>query len=134
MKRFHKISLGIIVLLIITLNACDTNIDPPDQDDVRTKYVATWTCKEEGGPTYSVSVSLDPGNSTQVLMGNFHMLGSGEKAYAIATTNNVTIPSQQVAGNTISGSGTLVNANRIEMNYSVDDLSGVDNVVATFTK
>jgi hypothetical protein len=133
MKTTIKILSALFVLSMLVFAACE---DPngPDEGDVREKYVATWTCTEQGGMTYPVTISLDANNSSQVLIANFHYLGNTEKAYAIATTNNLTLPTQDVCGNTINGSGTLVTASKITLKYYVDNQTTIDTVDATYTK
>jgi hypothetical protein len=135
MKKSLKIFLSACIIALFGLSACDPTVTGPDNtDDVRTKYVAAWSCVETGGMTYPVTISLDQTNSTQILIGNFHFLGANEKAKAIATTNNITIPSQELCANTISGSGTLVNSNKITLLYYVNNHSTIDTVHATYTK
>jgi len=126
--------LGVILILgLLSLAACETTDINPDED-VRAPYLGTWSCSETSGMTYNVTVTLDQNNSTQILIGNFHLLGASEKAYAIATTNNLTLPSQVISGFTINGSGNLINNNLITMKYYVNDNADVDTVNATYTK
>jgi hypothetical protein len=135
MTRSTKILIFIGIIALFGLNSCDPNADNPNTDeDVRAKFVATWTCVEAGGMSYPVTITLDPSNSTQVLIGNFHFLGANEKAKAIATSNSLTIGSQELCSNTIHGSGILVNANKITLLYYVDNHSSIDTVNATYTK
>jgi hypothetical protein len=135
MKKRLKIFFFIGILAIAGLSGCDPNVDGPDNtDDVRTKYVASWTCSETGGMSYPVTITLDPANSTQVLLGNFHFFGASYQARAIATSNNLTLSSQELCGNTINGSGTLVNANKITMLYYVNNHATIDTINATYTK
>ena len=134
MKKSFKLLPLAVFLALLSLNACDPNADNPDNTDVRAQYVATWTCAEQGGMTYPVIITLDSSNSTQILMDNFHYLGAGHKAMAIATTNNLTLPSQELCANTINGSGTLVNANKITLLYYVNNHSTIDTINATYTK
>jgi hypothetical protein len=134
MKTINKITAAAFTLALMTFVACE-DPDVPDEGDVREKYVASWTCTEVGGmPPYTVTISLDPSNSSQVLLGNFHYFGAGEHAKAIATANNLTIPSQELCANTISGSGTLTTTTKITMKYYVNNHSTIDTVNATYTK
>lgn len=133
MKTLIKFASAALVLAMLSLVACEVT-DDPDGTDVRDKYVSTWTCTESGGLSYPVTITLDESNSTQILIANFHYLGAAEKAYAIATTNNITIPSQELCANTISGSGTLDNPNKITLKYYVNNHSTIDTVNATYTK
>ncbi len=134
MKNLVKYIAFFLVIGMFTLYSCDPNdtIDP-DQD-VRAAYLGTWLCTETSGMSYSVTVTLDQANSTQILIGNFHLYGASEKVYAIATANNLTLPSQVICGNTVNGSGNLVNESMFTMKYYVNDLTTIDTVNATYTK
>lgn len=133
MKKLLPLITAALLLFATGLASCD---DPavPDDTDPRANYTFTWTCAEEGGLTYPVTITEDPSNSSRVLMANFHYFGNSEKAYAIATSNNLTLPSQELCNNTISGSGTLVNANKITLKYYVNNHSTIDTVNAVYTK
>lgn len=133
MKKSFIFPLVALILTIICFASCETTV-PDDNQNVREQYVAPWNCTEQSGMSYPVTITLDANNSTQVLIGNFHYLGTNEKAYAIATTNNLTIPSQEICSNTINGGGTLNNANKITMKYYVNNHSTIDTVNATYTK
>ncbi|MEI6124408.1 MAG: hypothetical protein WCQ95_12360 [Bacteroidota bacterium] len=122
-----------VVISILGLYSCEkTTNDPPT--DVRDQYVGSWSCSESPLINYPVVIRLDSNNSTQILISNFHLLGSNAKAYAIATINNLTLPSQVISGNTFNGSGTLVNANKFTLKYYVNNLTDIDTVNATYTK
>ncbi|HOY32973.1 MAG TPA: hypothetical protein PKW80_13930 [Bacteroidales bacterium] len=134
MKNPIKYIVFILIIGLSTLYSCDPedNINP--DDDVRAPYLGTWLCTELSGMTYNVTVTLDQANSTQILIGNFHFYGANEKVYAIATTNNLTLPSQNICGNTVYGSGTLINDSKFTMKYYVNDMADIDTVNATYTK
>jgi hypothetical protein len=134
MKKSAKFIMAVALISLVALDSCNKSDNPPDNTDVRTKFVADWSCVEQGGMTYPVSISLDSNNSSQVLIGNFHFFGSGIKATAIATSNALTIPTQEICSNTVHGSGTLVNSNKINMLYYVNNHSTIDTVSATYTK
>ncbi len=133
MKSLIRFIFPAFLLGLLFLAACE-DPDGPDDGDVRAKYTFTWTCSESGGMNYPVTITEDPSNTTQVLIANFHYLGNSEKAYAIATSNNLTIPSQDVCGNTVNGSGTLVNANKITLRYYVNNHVDIDTVDASYTR
>lgn len=133
MKSLVKYIAILLTLCIFTLISCDKTNNNPDED-VRSSYLGTWTCTETSGMNYSVTVTLDQSNSTQVLIGNFHFFGAAEKVYAIATANNLTLPSQTICSNTVHGSGSLINANKFTMKYYVNDQADIDTVNATYTK
>jgi hypothetical protein len=134
MKKLSKLLIAAALLSLVGLSSCDNSVNPPNETDVRAKYVASWSCVEAGGMTYPVTITLDPNNSTQVLIGNFHFFGSSVNAAAIATSNALTLASQEICSNTIHGSGTLVNSNKINMKYYVNNHTTIDTITATYTK
>lgn len=134
MKNLVKYIAVVLIASLVTLSACDPNDTIEPDQDVRASYLGSWLCSELSGMSYNVTVTLDQTNSAQVLIGNFHFYGAAEKVYAIATINNLTLPSQTICGNTVNGSGTLVNANKFTMKYYVNDQADIDTVNATYTK
>jgi len=132
MKKSAKIILGFLLIGFMGLSSCEeTNTDP--DTDPRAQYLGSWSCTEPS-MVYSVSISLDPANSTQILISNFHYFGANEKAYAIATQNNLTLPTQSILNNTIYGSGELVNNNKVTLKYYVNNQTDIDTINAVYTK
>lgn len=134
MKSLLKYTAFFLIIGLFALSSCDPNESIDPDQDVRAPYLGTWVCTELSGMTYSVTVTLDQSNSTQILIGNFHFYGANEKVYAIATANNLTLPSQVICGNTVNGSGTLVNDSKFTLKYYVNDGADIDTVNATYTK
>lgn len=135
MKKFIYILSIILAGCTLTIVSCGP--DETDEDeDVRAPYIGSWTCTEAGviPLSYQVTISKDEVNSTRILIANFHYFGNTESAYAIATTNNITIPAQDICSNTVNGSGTLVNQNKISLNYYVNNHSTIDSVQADYVK
>jgi hypothetical protein len=120
-------------LCFIGLTSCDKTTNDPTADP-RAQYLGTWSCSESPTVNYHVIISLDSSNSSQILIYNFHMLGNNDKAYAIATQNNLTLPSQVILGNTIYGSGDLINNNKFTLKYYVNNQTDIDTINATYTK
>ncbi len=133
MKKSVNWILGLLLLGLWGLSSCEKTDDDPDTDP-RAQYLGTWTCSESPLVNYPVIVSLDSSNSSQILMHNFHLFGSGEHAYAIATQNNLTLPTQVILGNTIYGSGDLINNNKFTMKYYVNNQTDIDTINAVYTK
>ena len=133
-KKF-AVLLTAVSLLLIT--SCEL-MENPDDTDPRDNYLGTWTVNEVstlyGTNNYSAIIIYDPGNSTQVLIKNFYHFGMEIETYAIATTGTITIPEQTVCSHAVKGKGTLLNKNKIEWTYTVNDGADIDNVTATFTK
>lgn len=133
MSKRLKFFIVFTLLSLFIFSSCE-EIDDPNENDVRESYLGTWSCHEVSGLNYNVTVQLDPSNSAQILIYNFHFQGSNEKVYCIATANNLTLPSQTYCGNTVNGSGNLVNSNKFTMLYYVNDNADVETVEATYTK
>lgn len=113
----------------------------PDTGDVRDKYLGTWlfidyTPNGNLKSTFAVVITLDPSNSSQVLLSNFGAPGQGaDPAYGIATSGRITVPSQNTSTDWIvEGSGTLVNESTMSWSYSIT--AGGDKITyqATATK
>lgn len=132
MKKSVNIALGFLLMGILVLSSCEqTNTDP--DVDPRAQYLGSWSCAESG-VNYAVTISLDSSNSSQILIRNFHYFGANEKVYAIATLNNLTLPTQSILSNTIYGSGDLVNNNKITLKYYVNNQTDIDTINAVYTK
>jgi hypothetical protein len=132
MKKSIKIILGFLLISLMGLSSCEENNTVPETDP-RAQYLGSWTCTEPLG-TYPITINLDPSNSAQILINNFHLFGTNERAYAIATQNNLTLPTQSILNNTVYGSGILVNNNKITLKYYVNDQTDIDTINAIYSK
>jgi hypothetical protein len=132
MKSLLKYIAFLLIIGLFTLSACDPNENVDPDQDVRASYLGTWNCQEDFN--YDVTVQLDASNTAQILIYNFHMQGGAERVYCIATSNNLTLPSQNICGKTVNGTGNLVNNNRFTMRYYVNDQADLDTVNAVYTK
>jgi len=133
----------IIFSLSTTLYSCGPgpdNDDPQPIGDAREKFVEQWTCSEQsklnGASSFTVTISLNSSNSTQIYLTNFYQLGGSQKVYGIVTDNSVTLANQTVNGILVkSGNGTITsNNNQINWNYRMDDGADIDTCTAVFTK
>ena len=140
MKKSIKYVLGVFTIMSL-LTSCDPNDpnnNPQPIDDPRDNYVGSWLCNEHsnlnGNSSFSVTISLNPNNSTQIHLLNFYQL-SGQQVYGVVTSNSVTIPSQQITNFNVKGTGTISNNyTKIDWNYYVNDGSDIDTCTAVFTK
>jgi hypothetical protein len=117
--------------------ACQPDDNSPTPTDDRDKFIASWNCNEHSSitgnnPVFVVHINKGTA-SDAVLIENFYGLGFANKATAEITVNDIDIPTQVLAGNTIHGSGSLA-GNVITMHYTVDDGANTDTISATFTK
>lgn len=134
-KLVSKSLILIFTATVLFITSCQKDNNPTDTD-VRAKFTGSWYCVEKSGLSYTVDISLDPGNSSQILLANFHYQGTGEKAYATATSSSFTIPYQGMCNNAIhvNGTGNFINDNKLTLVYYVNNQTDVDTIQATYTK
>jgi len=138
MKKIFRATI-IVALLLSIFYACnpnDPNNNPQPTADPRDKFVGSWSCTEishlNGTSTFTVPISLNATNSSQILFGNFYQIG---QVYGVVAGNNVTVPSQSVSNCNIRGTGTITNNNtRINWNYNVNDGADTDTCTAVYNK
>jgi hypothetical protein len=130
-----------IILFILILSgfflipACVPD-DDPIEDDPREKYLGAWLCTESTSISYTVTISKDPSNSTQILMNNFHHLGVDEDVFALVAGKSLQIIQQTACQGSlqISGDAVMETDNRIRFQYYVNDFADIDTIQAVFTK
>lgn len=135
MKR--QLQFVAIVLMTAFFQSCvPEDTTTPDTGDIRDKYTGTWLVIENAkksslNVTYTVVISLDPSNSSQVLLSNFGNPGSGsDPAYGIPTTSRINVPVQSTSTDwVVEGSGTLANASTMSWTYSIT--AGGDKITYT---
>lgn len=125
------------MLSFISSCTLDEDLDPLD-GDIRDKYTGTWLFSESPASrntSYSVTISLDPSNSSQVLLKNIGNFGSSYSAYGIVTSSSITVPSQEIySGITIFATGTLTSADVMEWEYTITGGGDAEEYVATATR
>jgi len=103
----------------------------------RDSYVGTWSVSDQEVPitknNYTANVTLDPSNSSQIIINNFHQFGSGYNVSGVVSGKNLTIGTQQVAGTTVYGDGVLNNG-KLTITYFTDDGADINKYVAVYTK
>ena len=142
MKKVTKFILIIFVFIsfFISCNPDDTNDTPQPTEDPRDKFTGSWTCNENshlnGNSSFTVNITLNPNNSSQIYLANFYQTGTNQKIYGIVTNSSITIPDQAVGTfPSLKGSGTITNNNtKINCNYYVNDGSDIDTCTAVFSK
>jgi len=138
MKKIFRYTfiIGILLTLLYSCNSNDTNTT---SSDPRSNFTGNWTCVEashlNGNSSFTVTISLNPNNSSQILLANFYHLGTNQSVYGIVANTNVTVPQQTVNGIKVSGSGNLANNNtKINWNYFANDGADIDTCTAVYTK
>lgn len=128
--------LGILFFALFLVSCEETDgINPEDDRDA---FLGTWNVDETClRIPYQVTIIKDPSNSSQVIITNFWLIGTGEKApYAIVAGSHIEIPQQNIFNDektTVKGSGTL-NKKIIEWEYSVNDGADLYSCTATYEK
>lgn len=137
MNRSLKILFAFLMLSSFSACTLDEDLDPLD-GDLRDKYTGTWLFAESPASrntSYSVTISLDPSNSSQVLLKNIGNLGTSYSAYGIVTSSSITVPSQEIySGIIIHGTGTLISADVMEWEYDITGGGDIEYFVATATR
>ncbi len=127
MKRKPLMQLTLLMLMIFPLTSCvlDEDLDPYEMDP-RDKFTGSWRVTETSGYkstegiSYTITISYDPANSSQVLIRNFGNAGNAYSAFGIVTTGRITVPLQEIAsGFLISGSGSSSGNTGMSWNYTI---------------
>lgn len=131
MKGIRNIGSVILIGATLFLASCAKDDDTEATGDDRDKYTGTWTFNETsqvfGTSTYTVTVTKDNTSANQIIAKNFYHLGSNTNTFVVVDGNNMTIQSQLVSGNTLSGTGSYSNSN-LTFSFSADDGQTVDQV------
>ncbi len=121
MKRF----LGFI-LLALTVASCDPKALSSDSRDA---LEGSWTCKEQAGLAYQVTISKAPLEEDKIWMDNLYKLNS--KVDVTLAGSALSIPSQIISDYTLQGSGSVSSDKRkITLSFRADGTP----VEATMTK
>lgn len=138
-----KKQLALIILAFfvsLTLYNCNENDNNNDDDeDIRTAFLGQWSVNESCSKRiYTVNISLDPTNSSRVLIDNFADPGAGVggPAYGFVTINRITLdPSYPVGDDwTVSGSGILYGKDQMDWTYSLLISGNEQSCSAVYTK
>lgn len=140
MKANYKRILLITTCLLLTFVSCeDILVDDPFADPIE-KFLGTWKAHETKDPfdglwVYDVVITRNPQNSTEILISNFNLQGSRERARAMITGNMVIIPVQYICDNTIriEGSGSYRDG-EITLSYTTNDGADLKRFNATYFK
>lgn len=139
MKKIFSLALATAIFGTLFFASCSKEEEPepsPGTTDPRDKFNAVWFNSENsvdfGPSTYNVTIS-DSSNASYIMFG--FLYGYNKRIYATVGGNSFNIPGQLVSGNTVTGSGTLVNADQINMTYIVQTTgSHWDTVSCVLTK
>ena len=138
MLNASKLRLYFSLLITVLVVSCTDNNEPAPETDARDQYVGTWTCSEKSKvfntSTYSVVISKAVSDKENIIIKNFYNLGSGTSTIVKVSNNNLTVGSQLVSGQTMSGSGSYSNGKINLVYYADDGTQQKDTCSATCTK
>lgn len=133
-----NIKILVVALMLVIMAACEKE-DNPTVTDARDNFTGSWSCAENSTlngavPAFLVTIEKSSASSNEVIIKNFYGLGTNNSAIADVAGSNITIPQQNLAGNTIKGSGYIQGPTAMYMTYTVFDGSATDSVSATLTR
>lgn len=144
MKIQNRFAAIVLISMALIVNACqkDDNSEVAPTTDARDKYTGSWTCAETNTKTnkkntFTVSISKSSANSSELILSNFSNIGSSStfNVKSSLSGTSISIPSQEVSGDNISGSGSVASDVKINFSYTVDDHNGSpDAYAAIYTK
>lgn len=128
----RKAGIVVMSILVLAISACE--VDPPDSTD----FSGSWNCNEEsslyGTQSYQVQINHDSLAGGLIYLSNFYNLGAGSKATVYLYGFEAEIPSQTIGSKTVSGTGDLINANKMMFEYIVVDGIDADTVSSVLTR
>ena len=143
--KYMKTMYLFILITLASANLFFIGCEPVDNnatsDDPRDPFIGEWqfieSFKSTEGQSYLVTISKDPNNSSQVIVGNLGNPGSQDiTVKGIATSNKIVVTSQSMgAGWIIEGSGAFSNVAKTTMawTYSITAGGNKDDYTATAT-
>ena len=132
MKKILELISAGTLFGILFLTSCSKQETPTPAPTFIGSWHVSEKSKDYGTSTYNCTIS-DSSDGTHLLLA--YLYGFNKKIYGTASGNNLTIPTQTVQGNNVSGSGTLANANQINLSYLVrTTTTHYDTVTAVLTK
>ena len=134
MKKISSISLVLTLFGVLFFASCAK--ETPAPTSTAPIFTGYWNVSENskdfGASTYNCTIS-DSTDGTHLLCA--YLYAFNKKTYATKSGSNLIIPAQTIQGNSISGSGILVNANRLNLSYLVrTTATHYDTVTAVLTK
>lgn len=124
-----KTKLGLVFLaLVFGLYQCE----PDTNESLEGQWLVT---EDNETPPYYVTIGTDAEDPSRIYITNFLFLGTEAEAYGNVSGNSINLPVQPVDAHTISGSGTIINNNRLSFDITDDDGGGEPlNISAIFTR
>lgn len=141
MKTKAPFSLLVIAFVIMFAAGYEIIEDPEGTDDPRDNMTGTWqfienSAKSTQSLSYTVNISKDPDNSSQVILENFCNPGTFDvQSVGIATTSQIVVTEQTLSnGWTVKGSGKLEGTEKMKWTYSITAGGDIEEYTAEATK
>jgi len=140
MKKFIPVIFASSLFGVLLFSGCAKEEEPepetPAGTDPRAGFRGHWAISENSSVSGVATYNVDISDSSAASYIQFaYLYGYHTKVRATVSGSSLSIPSQVVEGNNISGLGTLTNANQINMTYLVWlGGSNYDTVSAVLTK
>lgn len=137
MKKSVFIILSLCVSIVFLINSCEDTTTDPIGSDARDKFIGTWNVEESCVRlTYQVQITKDQSLDNKVYVSNFAFPGEGyDPAYGFVEGSEITIPEQNYGEDwIISGTGTMMNDNKIHWAYNLKIAADISNCEADYTK
>ncbi len=131
MKTVINFSVFLAALTILLISACEP-VDNTTNGDPRDPYIGQWqfyeTTKSTENQSYIVTITKDPNNSSQVILGNFGNSGSNSiSAKGIVTSSQLVVSSQTMSNNwKVDGNGKFANSDETIMNWTFSITAGAN--------
>lgn len=142
MKSIKTTFLSFLLIAAFTsilYSGCEPVDNNTTGDDPRDPYIGEWNLiesfKSTEGQSYSITISKDPNNSSQVIIGNLGNPGSQDvTVIGVVTSSQVVVSSQSMSNKwVIEGAGRFSNVAKTIMtwNYSITAGGNKDDYSAT---
>ncbi|MCF6364730.1 MAG: hypothetical protein L3J35_00860 [Bacteroidales bacterium] len=128
----------LLVIFALPLMSCINEIVPPaSEQEIISEISRTWTgdMNEDGFPyqEFTATITADTGNSSQILISNFHNSGKVVSA-TVSVDLMITIPEQTAGTQTFKGTGEISNDySQISWDYTIETAEGTVQVTGTYT-
>lgn len=141
MKTKVRNSFIFISFIMMLVTSCEIPEDPDATDDPRDKMTGTWqfiesSVKSTQSISYTVNITKDPDNSSQVILENLGNPGTFDiQSVGIATTSQIVVSEQTISnGWVIEGSGKLDGTDKMNWTYSIVAGGDLEHYTADATK
>ncbi len=140
MKKYYRLLLLPLAFSLLLMQGCVDELGQDPFADPMDKYLGTWNVEESStiygdGFVYTVNITRNPQNASEVLISNFYYQGDNVQARAVIAGNIITIIEQGICDNSIvvRGSGTWISG-RINLQYTANTGADLDEVSAIYTR